>query len=416
MAAHFRRSVDTSYFMWQSMLEGALKMHVPRMCKVQSANSNANGVASLMNSFLPSLEIGDLKIYPPIIQGGMGVRVSGPRLASAVSNTGALGVIASVGVGETGKYDGMNFTDRSACGLRDMIREARSMTKMPVAVNIMCALTNYESLVRVAVEEKIDAIISGAGLPLALPGLVKTLSVKLMPIVSSGRAARIICKSWLAKHGRLPDAFIVEGPMAGGHIGFTMDDALAGDRETSGLSRVLPEVLEVAAKFTLPSGKPIPVVAAGGIFDGSDIVNCLKQGASGVQMGTRFVCTEECDASRAFKDQYINAKKEDIIVLKSPVGMPLRVIRNAFVDRILRGERTNFECKYHCLSTCQPGTTPYCIAKALVNAQLGELDSGFAPCGSNAYRIHSLVSVKELVAELVAQAKAILSPLPSAGS
>lgn len=356
---------------------------------------------------IPPLEIGSMKISPPIIQGGMGVRVSGPKLASAVSNTGALGVIASVGLGEEGGYTG-SFAERSSNGLRDMIRDAKAATSNPIAVNIMCALTNYDSLVATAAKEGVGAIISGAGLPLNLPALVKSPDIALIPIVSSGRAAKIICKAWRNRHSRLPDAFIVEGPLAGGHIGFTMEDANAGD--VTQLERILKEVMDVVKDFPHPSGRLIPVVAAGGVFDGADIARLLNFGASGVQMGTRFVCTDECDASPEFKQQYINATKGDIIILKSPVGMPLRVIRNGFVDRILGGEKTSFECKYHCLATCEPATTPYCIAKALVNAHRGHFDLGFAPCGSNAARIDRIVPVSQLVAELVAQAEAVLFP------
>lgn len=337
----------------------------------------------------------------------MGVRVSGPHLASAVSNTGALGVIASVGLGEEGHYSG-NYRERSVQGFRDMIREAKAATPNPIAVNIMCALTNYDSLVETASDENVGAIISGAGLPLNLPALVKNPKIALIPIVSSGRAAKIICKAWRHRHSRLPDAFIVEGPLAGGHIGFSMEDARAAG--SGGLERILAEVIAVAEDFADPNGRPIPVVAAGGVFDGSDIARLLGLGASGVQMGTRFVCTDECDASIEFKQQYINASKNDIIVLKSPVGMPLRVIRNGFVDRILDGEKTSFECKYHCLATCEPATTPYCIAKALVNAHRGNFNLGFAPCGSNASRIDRIVPVSQLVAELVAQTEAVLFP------
>ncbi len=342
----------------------------------------------------------------------MGVRVSGSRLASAVSNTGALGVIASVGLGEEDDSDaGLPYTERSAHGLSKMIRETKSLTKAPIAVNIMCALTNYESLVKVAVSEGVEVIISGAGLPLRLPGLVGNPDVKLIPIVSSARAAKIICRAWREKFSRRPDAFILEGPMAGGHVGFSMDDATAS--EEGRLDALLPELLAFAATQPDASGNPIPVIAAGGVFDGYDIARLLKLGASGVQMGTRFVCTEECDAAPAFKQLYVDSKREDVIVIKSPVGMPLRVIRNAFVDKILSGVKFDFECKYHCLATCAPAKTAYCLAKALVNAQRGVLDLGFAPCGANAYRIDRIVTVKQLIGELVDQAATILNSAPA---
>ncbi len=364
-----------------------------------------------MRNALPCLDIGGLKISPPIIQGGMGVRVSGPHLASAVSNTGALGVLASVGAGEGGAYDGLNFVDRSDASFRAMIRDARAATKNPIAVNIMCALTNYASLVKVAAEERVDAIISGAGLPLKLPSLVSSLATKLIPIVSSARAARLICKSWGSKYGRLPDAIIVEGPLAGGHLGFLMEDVVA--QIPSALEKLVSEVVAVVKEFAKEGGKSIPVVAAGGIFDGADIARFLKLGASGVQMGTRFVCTDECDASLEFKNQYVNARPEDITLLKSPVKMPLRVIRNGFVDRILGGARAKVECRYHCLATCEPGKSPYCIAKILLNAQLGNFEAGFAPCGANAHRITKIVSVRALVDELVGEAElALAAPAP----
>jgi len=363
-----------------------------------------------MSGIIPPLEIGSLKMPVPIIQGGMGVRVSGPRLASAVSRCGGLGVIASVGLGEEGHYPG-NYVARSIMGLRDMIREAKAATSNPIAVNIMCALTNYGSLVAAAIEEKANAIISGAGLPLNLPALAKDANVALIPIVSSGRAARIICKAWRNKHSRLPDAFIVEGPLAGGHIGFSMDDAISADKTK--LEHILAEVLAVAKDFAYPSGRPIPVVAAGGVFDGKDIARLINLGASGVQMGTRFVCTDECDASQEFKEQYIRASQEDIVVIKSPVGMPLRIIRNAFVDKILDGAKSRFDCQYHCLSTCEPQSSPFCIAKALVNAYRGDFTQGFAPCGSNASRIERIVPVSQLIQELVVQAEELLLPARS---
>lgn len=357
-----------------------------------------------MSNILPCLDIGGLKISPPIIQGGMGVMVSGPRLVSAVSNTGALGVLASVGNGEADDYKSMDFVERSARGFRDIIRETRAATKQPIAINIMCALTNYASLVKVAVEEHVEVIISGAGLPLKLPSLVVGHpEVKLVPIVSSARAAKLICKVWNAKYSRLPDALIVEGPLAGGHLGFTMNDVVSAPH--SELERLVKEVLEETAEYSFKNNSKIPVVAAGGIFDGKDIARFLKLGASGVQMGSRFVCTDECDASLEFKNEYVNAKPEDIVVLQSPVKMPLRVIRNNFVKEIQNGASSNFECRYHCLVTCEPDKTTYCIAKTLLNAQRGNFVSGFAPCGANAHRIDKIIPVRTLMDELVKEAE-----------
>lgn len=352
----------------------------------------------MKSAVLPDLVIGDLRINPPIIQGGMGVRVSASHLASAVSNEGALGVVASVGTGEEWPDRTLDCAARSYVSLREMIRETRSMTKNPFGVNIMCALTNYADLVRAADEEGVAAIISGAGLPLKLPSLVRNGSIKLIPIVSSGRAAELICQSWSKRHSRLPDAFVVEGILAGGHLGFSMDD-LAGSHVP--LESIVRDVLAVTGRFGEEKGVQIPVIAAGGIFDGKDMARFLNLGASGVQMGTRFVCTDECDVSKEYKEAYLNCREEDILLIKSPLGLPIRVIRNDFVDRIARGEKAPFHCEYRCLTPCDPSRSPYCIAQALVNAYRGEMSAGFATCGANAYRVDSIVSVRELISGLV---------------
>jgi NAD(P)H-dependent flavin oxidoreductase YrpB (nitropropane dioxygenase family) len=353
-----------------------------------------------------NLDIGDLRIGLPIIQGGMGVRVSASSLASAVSNEGGLGVIAAVGLGEDGADKENDFKVRSASAFTDSIRETRKMTKNPFGVNIMCALTNYDDLVGVAQKEEVGVIISGAGLPLRLPSLVKNNRTKLVPIVSSGRAAYIICSTWQRRYSRLPDAFVVEGPLAGGHLGYSREEL--DDKEHFSLDNILQDVLGVAHAFEKNNIK-IPVIAAGGIFDGKDIARVMRLGASAVQMATRFVCTHECDVSIKYKEAYLSAKEEDIVIIQSPVGMPGRVIRNDFVNRISRGERIDFGCAYKCLSTCDPKKVNYCIAKALLNASRGEMDKGFAMCGTNAWRINKIVSVKQLVAELVEEARTYLA-------
>jgi nitronate monooxygenase len=272
---------------------------------------------------IPDLVIGDLRFSPPIIQGGMGVRISGPNLASAVSNEGALGVIAAVGTGEEMTDRNLSYLERSRVSLREMLRDTKKRTSNPIGINIMCALRNYADLVQVAEEEGVDVIISGAGLPLKLPGMISDPHIKLIPIVSSGKAADLICRTWKKRHNRLPDAMVVEGPRAGGHLGFKLED-LDGN-PAHDLDILVKDVLEVAAKHG--GDKPIPVIAAGGVFDGKDIAHFLAIGASGVQMGTRFVCTHECDASDAYKQAYIDSREEDIMLIESPLGLPLRVVK-----------------------------------------------------------------------------------------
>ncbi|MFC1592738.1 NAD(P)H-dependent flavin oxidoreductase [Candidatus Omnitrophota bacterium] len=351
------------------------------------------------------LIIGDLEIQIPIIQGGMGVRVSTSGLASAVSNQGGLGVIASVGLGEDINFSAGDYAARSSSSFLSVIRKTRTITDKPIGVNIMCALTNYDDLVDVAQQELVDVIISGAGLPLKLPALIKNKRTKLVPIVSSARVAKLICHAWKKRYNRLPDAIVVEGPLAGGHLGYSLEEIK--DTKRVFLDNILKEVLVVVKDFESPGCK-IPVIAAGGIFDGEDIARVIRLGASAVQMATRFVCTDECDVDYGYKQAYLAAKKEDIVIIKSPVGMPGRVINNEFVKKIVSGERIDFTCPYKCLSTCDHRKVNYCIAKALFNAASGQMDKGFAMCGSNAYRINKIVSVKELFAELIEGMRASL--------
>jgi len=358
-----------------------------------------------MNIKFQDLCIGDLRIQLPIIQGGMGVRVSNPSLVSAVSNEGALGVIAAVGLGEEVENKELDYPRRSCLSFTQSIRETRQKTKNPFGVNIMCVLTNYEELVNAAQNESVDVIISGAGMPLRLPALIKNNKTKLIPIISSARAASIICSTWKRRYKRLPDALIVEGPLAGGHLGYSL--AELEDNEKFSLENILPKVVSVAQGFQSGATK-IPVIAAGGIFDGKDIAKFMRLGASGVQMGTRFVCTHECDVAQEYKAAYLAARQEDIVIIKSPVGMPGRVIRNEFVKRIIQGGRMDFNCQYHCLYTCDPKKVNYCIAKALLNASRGKMESGFAMCGSNAYRIEKMISVKELISGLVVETQSSL--------
>ncbi|MBU4346714.1 MAG: nitronate monooxygenase family protein [Candidatus Omnitrophica bacterium] len=359
-----------------------------------------------MKADFKNLDLGNLRIELPIIQGGMGVRVSASSLASAVSNEGGLGVIAAVGLGEEDNYEQRDYKTRSREAFIEIIRDTRKMTLKPFGVNIMCALTNYDDLVDAAQQESVDVIISGAGLPLRLPSLIKNDRTKLVPIVSSARAAHIICSTWKRRYNRLPDAIVVEGPLAGGHLGYSM--AELNDKEHIFLDNIVQEVLAVAGDFEKDK-LPIPVIAAGGIFDGKDIARVIRLGASGVQMATRFVCTHECDASLKYKEAYMSAKEEDIVIIQSPVGMPGRVICNEFVKKISKGERIDFGCEYQCLFTCDAKKVNYCIAKALLNAYRGELDKGFAMCGSNAYRIKKIISVKELITELIAETEGCLN-------
>ena len=346
-----------------------------------------------------ALRIRDLTAPLPIIQGGMGVGVSLSGLASAVANEGGIGVIACAGIGMAEPDFNKIYLAANARALRKEIRHARELTTGILGVNIMVALSNFGELVTAAIEEGIDIIFSGAVLPLDLPQYLHGgARTRLVPIVSSGRAAKIIAKRWTDRYDYPPDAFVVEGPRAGGHLGFKREQI---DNPAYALERLLADVLEEVKPFEAKAGRSIPVIAGGGIYTGADMYKILHQGAAGVQMATRFVTTHECDASAAFKDAYVRATRKDIVIIKSPVGMPGRAIRNQFIDDLNLGKKVPFTCPYHCIITCDYETSPYCIALALINAQRGKMGQGFAFAGENAHRATKIVSVKELIATLL---------------
>ncbi|OFX47497.1 MAG: 2-nitropropane dioxygenase [Bacteroidetes bacterium GWA2_30_7] len=348
---------------------------------------------------MKSLVIGDIEVSIPIIQGGMGVGISLAGLASAVANMGAIGVVSSVGIGLVGNKPFKNYRETNINALQAELRKARSLTKGILGVNIMVAATNFADMVRVSIEEGMEIIFSGAGLPFDLPKyLDKNAKTKLVPIISSARAAKVLCEKWKNSYDYLPDAFVLEGPKAGGHLGFKANQIEDPDFQ---LEELLPQVVNAVKEFEIKYDKKIPVIAAGGIYTGEDILKFIKMGASGVQMGTRFVTTFECDASDEFKQLYINATEDDIRIIKSPVGMPGRSINNSFLEKVENHEKMPFNCAYHCIITCDYKTTDYCIAKALVNAQMGDMENGFAFAGKNASRVNKIISVRELIESLV---------------
>jgi NAD(P)H-dependent flavin oxidoreductase YrpB (nitropropane dioxygenase family) len=345
------------------------------------------------------LKIGGLTIPVPIIQGGMGVGISMSGLAAAVANEGGVGVISAAGLGLVHRNPALGYLEANMEGLRKEIRLAKEKTKGIIGVNIMVAMSNFADLVSTAISEKADIIFSGAGLPFELPKFLLPDSVtKLVPIVSSGRAAKIICDKWKSLHDYLPDAIVVEGPKAGGHLGFKRDQI---EDAHYTLEELIPEVVKEVRFFEDKYQKEIPVIAAGGIYTGQDIYNILQRGARGVQMGTRFVTTEECDASMGFKQTYINAEAGDIEIIQSPVGMPGRALSNNFIDKVKQGLKTPIKCPFHCIKTCDVSSSPYCIITALYNAYKGNMEGGYAFAGSNAHLATKISTVKEIFHELV---------------
>lgn len=345
---------------------------------------------------MKSFFIGNLEIKLPVIQGGMGVGVSLSGLASAVANEGGIGVISCAGLGLLYRQPASDYLSDCIWGLKEEIRKAKEKTKGIVGINIMVALTNFADMVRTSIAEKADVIFAGAGLPLDLPSFLKSDSVtKLVPIVSSSRAAKIICDKWFANYNYLPDAIVVEGPKAGGHLGFKTNQL---EDARYSLEQIVPEVVEVAQSYK--EQKNIPVIAAGGIHSGQDMYRFIEMGASGVQMGTIFVTTEECDASTTFKNVFIDSKMEDIKIINSPVGMPGRAIDGLFIKKVENGTETPKSCPYHCIRTCDYSKSPYCIILALYNAAKGNMQKGYAFAGVNAHLAKKIISVKETITSL----------------
>jgi len=351
---------------------------------------------------MPALRIGDLEAKIPIIQGGMGVGISLSGLTSTVANEGGIGIISTAGIGMLEPDFNRNFKEANQRALRKEIKKARQMTAGIIGVNILVACSDFDDLLQVAVDEGADLAFLGAGLPLRIPEKLLLdesgrARIKIVPIVSSARAAEIIFRRWKKKYNHVPDAVVVEGPLAGGHLGFKREHI---DNPDYMLEKILPEVISAIKPYEHHFNRSIPVIAAGGVYTGADIYNIIQLGAQGVQMATRFVATHECDASIEFKEAYLECKKEDLVIIDSPVGLPGRAIKNRFLDEVLSGIKKPFKCPWKCLRTCDVENSPYCICIALTNAKKGKLKNGVAFAGANAYRIDKITSVKELITTL----------------
>jgi len=338
----------------------------------------------------------------PIIQGGMGVGVSLGGLAGAVMAQGGMGTISAANPGFMCSAFHQEPLISNLKQFADEIKKAREIAKGKgiLAVNIMVAGSAYTELVKQAVKSKVDAIVSGAGLPLELPALVKGSHIALAPIVSSGRAATVICRSWLRKHDVLPDFIVVEGPEAGGHLGFSQEELTRGTHQN--LMEILQDVIKAVEPFSKKGARGVPIFVAGGVYTGQDIADYVKAGAAGVQMGTRFIGTHECDASDTYKQQFIDAAAADITLTKSPAGLPGRAMNNSFVKRVAKGRMGPNWC-INCLQTCNVQETPYCISEALINAVTDNTDEGLIFTGTNGWRIDRIRNVKEIIDELMTE-------------
>ena len=367
------------------------------------------------------LVIGDLTVEKPVIQGGMGVGISLHRLAGAVAKAGGVGLISAAQIGFTEPDFAENPEEANARAIHKEMKLAREIAPDGViGFNIMVATKHYDRWVKEAVKAGADLIVSGAGLPVTLPEHVKEAyeemggvpgrRVKLAPIVSTAKSATVICKLWDRKYHMAPDLVVIEGPLAGGHLGFSLVQLTAYGADTEDVPATykrdaydeeIRAILKVVSGYGEKYGVKVPVVVAGGIYTHEDLIHQLELGADGVQVATRFVTTEECDAPLAYKEAYIQAKKEDIIIIKSPVGMPGRAIYNSFMAQVNSGKRPPIPKCYRCLEHCDIAKIPYCITQALVNAAQGDEDNALLFCGSNANRAERITTVDEVMDALL---------------
>lgn len=347
---------------------------------------------------IPTLKIGNLEAKFPLIQGGMGIGVSLSRLAAAVANQGGIGIISGAQTGYKEDNFKTNNDQANVIGIQKEIRKARELSPNGIiGINFLQASHNYIELVNTAVQEKVDLIISGAGLPKTLPEYVKGTQTKIAPIVSSGRAAKLLTKLWKKRYDYLPDAIVVEGSKAGGHLGFKREDLESNNIKP--LKELVVEVLDAIKPFESKYNQKIPVIAAGGIYSGKDMREMIELGASGVQMATRFVATEECDAHDNFKKAYINATEDSIELIQSPVGLPGRVVKNEFTKKVAADALKIRSC-YRCLKGCNPKVAPFCITEALIDAVNGDTENGLVFVGTNGYKIDHISTVKDVFESL----------------
>jgi len=376
-----------------------------------------------MSNFKP-LVIGDLKIEKPVIQGGMGVGISLHRLAGAVAKAGGMGIISTAQIGFREPDFKTNFVEANLRAIRNEFKKAREIApEGAIGFNIMVATKHYDMWVKEAVKAGADAIISGAGLPVSLPEYAEAAyeemkavgkkllrRTKLAPIVSTAKAAMVICKMWDRKYHRVPDFVVVEGPLAGGHLGFSKEQLTQYGADSADVEKTYDQaaydeevkaIMKVVKGYEEKYDTHIPVVTAGGIYTHEDVKHQFELGAEGVQVATRFVTTKECDAPDAYKQTYIEASKEDIVITQSPVGMPGRAILNPFLKKIKEGERSAIKSCFQCLEHCDIKTIPYCITRALVNAAEGDEDAALLFCGSNAFRSDRIETVEEVMNALL---------------
>ncbi len=342
------------------------------------------------------LKIGELVAPIPIIQGGMGIGISLGGLAGAVAKEGAIGIISSAQIGFNDPEFGKNPIAANLKAIKNEFNKARTIAPQGIiGFNMMVAMKNYAEYVREAVKAGADLIISGAGLPTELPEYVKGSKTKIAPIVSTNKSVRVILKFWDKKHGRTADMVVIEGPKAGGHLGFSSEELEKYTKEV--YQEEIKSICETVKQYSEKYNCDIPVVVAGGISNAEEMEEVMNLGVQGVQIATPFVTTVECDADIRYKETFVKAKKEDIQIVKSPVGMPGRAIKNQMIETIMSGTRIPPKKCYGCIHTCNPAETLYCITEALMNTARGNVEEALLFCGSEAYKAEEINTVKDVI-------------------
>lgn len=350
---------------------------------------------------MKNLKIGDKYTKVPLIQGGMGVGVSLGRLAGTVAREGGIGIISTAQIGYREQDFDANPADANIRAIEKEMQKAREISPDGIiGYNVMTALSEHAAHIRAAVKAGADIVISGAGLPTDLPALTEGSSTKIAPIVSTDKSANVILKYWDRKYKRTADLVVVEGPEAGGHLGFRKEEIEAYTPESYGeeIRKIISTVKQYGEKYQME----IPVVVAGGIYDSSDVERVMNLGADGVQVATRFVTTEECDADIRYKESYIKAAREDIKIVQSPVGMPGRAILNSMMKRVMEGEKIPHSPCHRCLKKCSPSSIPYCITDGLINAVRGDIENGLLFCGAKAWKAERIETVRDVIQALFA--------------
>ena len=350
---------------------------------------------------MKNLKIGDKITRIPLIQGGMGVGISLGRLAGTVAKEGGVGVISSAQIGYREPDFDRNPAEANLRAIESEMKKAREIAPDGIiGFNVMTALKEHAAHIRAAVKAGADIIISGAGLPTELPALTEGSSTRIAPIVSTDKSANVILKYWDRKYKRTADLVVIEGPEAGGHLGFKKEELEQYTPQSYG--EEIRKIIATVKKYGEKYGVEIPVVVAGGIYDHSDVKRVMDLGADGVQVATRFVTTEECDADIRYKEAYIRASKEDIRIVKSPVGMPGRAIMNPFMKKVMDGGKISHSLCHGCLTKCSPAEIPYCITDGLISAVKGDVDNALLFCGAKAYKADKIETVSAVIQALFA--------------